>query len=139
MRHIQEQIGAVAGSIARLLDYQPYWAARAELLARSGAVEAALQAHRQAIGMEHDSAVPAACQCCLSAGRLGRAVSPKGVSRMRSHGYWHGHARVNDPPFYRLRMWANAFLCFSSLLAPLCLPHEVHIGFNGCSGCKRVR
>jgi len=42
---------------ARLADYQPYWAARAELLARSGAHDAARQAYRQAIGLERDEAV----------------------------------------------------------------------------------
>ena len=42
---------------ARLAEYQPYWAARAELLARSGATEAAAQAYAQAIGLERDPAV----------------------------------------------------------------------------------
>ena len=42
---------------ARLADYQPYWAARAELLARSGDAEAAAQAYEQAIGLERDPAV----------------------------------------------------------------------------------
>ncbi|MBI5278813.1 MAG: RNA polymerase subunit sigma-70 [Burkholderiales bacterium] len=41
----------------RLADYQPYWAARAELLARSGAQEAARSAYRRAIGLESDPAV----------------------------------------------------------------------------------
>ena len=41
----------------RLAEYQPYWAARADLLARSGACEAAAQAYRQAIGLERDPAV----------------------------------------------------------------------------------
>ncbi len=42
---------------ARLADYQPYWAARAHLLARSGDIDAALHAYRQAIGLESDPAV----------------------------------------------------------------------------------
>ncbi|HEY1393396.1 MAG TPA: DUF6596 domain-containing protein, partial [Methylibium sp.] len=41
----------------RLADYQPYWAARAELLARSGNAAASAQAYQQAIGLERDSAV----------------------------------------------------------------------------------
>jgi RNA polymerase sigma-70 factor (ECF subfamily) len=41
----------------RLAEYQPYWAARAELLARTGALEAASDAYRQAIGLERDPAV----------------------------------------------------------------------------------
>ena len=42
---------------ARLADYQPHWAARAELLARSGALDAAQQAYAQAIGLEREPAV----------------------------------------------------------------------------------
>ncbi|HSW21826.1 MAG TPA: RNA polymerase subunit sigma-70, partial [Burkholderiaceae bacterium] len=42
---------------ARLAEYQPHWAARAELLARSGATEAAQLAYAQAIGLERDAAV----------------------------------------------------------------------------------
>ena len=42
---------------ARLEQYQPYWAARAELLSRSGAVVQALEAYQQAIGLERDPAV----------------------------------------------------------------------------------
>ena len=42
---------------ARLADYQPHWAARAELLARSGRRELALQAYAQAIGLESEPAV----------------------------------------------------------------------------------
>ena len=44
-------------SDTRLADYQPYWAARAHLLARSGAIDLALHAYRQAIGLESDPAV----------------------------------------------------------------------------------
>jgi RNA polymerase sigma-70 factor (ECF subfamily) len=42
---------------ARLQAYQPYWAARAELLARSGAIADARVAYERAIGMESDPAV----------------------------------------------------------------------------------
>jgi RNA polymerase sigma-70 factor, ECF subfamily len=42
---------------ARLADYQPYWAARAGLLARNGAGQAAEQAYERAIGLEPDPAV----------------------------------------------------------------------------------
>lgn len=41
----------------RLACYQPYWAARAELLARCGRAGEAAQAYRQAIGLESDAAV----------------------------------------------------------------------------------
>jgi RNA polymerase sigma-70 factor (ECF subfamily) len=46
----------VAGD-TRLVEYQPYWAARAELLAKSGAVAEAGQAYEVAIGLERDPAV----------------------------------------------------------------------------------
>jgi RNA polymerase sigma-70 factor (ECF subfamily) len=42
---------------SRLGEYQPYWAARAELLARSGANREALEAYEMAIGLELDDAV----------------------------------------------------------------------------------
>ena len=42
---------------ARLAEYQPYWAARAELLARTGAHAAARRAYEIAIGLERDPAV----------------------------------------------------------------------------------
>lgn len=41
----------------RLADYQPYWAARADLLARAGAWAEALAAYDLAIGLERDPAV----------------------------------------------------------------------------------
>jgi RNA polymerase sigma-70 factor (ECF subfamily) len=41
----------------RLADYQPYWAARAELLAKTGAHQGARQAYEVAIGLERDPAV----------------------------------------------------------------------------------
>jgi len=42
---------------ARLRDYQPYWAARAGLLARAGDTGAAVLAYERAIGLEPDPAV----------------------------------------------------------------------------------
>lgn len=42
---------------ARLAEYQPYWAARAELLARTGAHDEARRAYEIAIGLERDPAV----------------------------------------------------------------------------------
>jgi predicted RNA polymerase sigma factor len=41
----------------RLIEYQPYWAARAELLARTGDREEARHAYEIAIGLERDPAV----------------------------------------------------------------------------------
>ena len=41
----------------RLTEYQPYWAARAELLAKAGAVVDARHAYDIAIGLERDPAV----------------------------------------------------------------------------------
>jgi len=60
-----ETRGAAAGMAAldeiagdpRLAEYQPYWAARAGLLARLGQIEAAAEAYRLAIGLEADPAV----------------------------------------------------------------------------------
>ena len=42
---------------SRLADYQPYWAARAELLAQTGAPGEARQAYEVAIGLERDPAI----------------------------------------------------------------------------------
>jgi len=42
---------------ARLAEYQPYWAARAELLAKTGAHHEARQAYEIAIGLESDPAI----------------------------------------------------------------------------------
>lgn len=41
----------------RLTEYQPYWAARAELLAKTGACQEAREAYDIAIGLESDAAV----------------------------------------------------------------------------------
>lgn len=51
---------------ARLQDYQPYWAARADLLARSGRPADAEQAYQRAIGLERDEAVRAFLQARLA-------------------------------------------------------------------------
>jgi RNA polymerase sigma-70 factor (ECF subfamily) len=45
------------GDDARLVEYQPYWAARAGLLTRTGDAQAADQAYKRAIGLESDPAV----------------------------------------------------------------------------------
>ena len=50
------QLDALADD-ARLADYQPYWAARAGLLARTGDTVAAASAYERAIGLESDPAV----------------------------------------------------------------------------------
>ncbi|QKC99359.1 RNA polymerase sigma factor [Mesorhizobium sp. NZP2298] len=62
---LAEAEGAVAGLAAlyvlgddkRLNEYQPYWAARAGLLARLGQVPQATEAYDRAIGLERDPAV----------------------------------------------------------------------------------
>jgi RNA polymerase sigma-70 factor (ECF subfamily) len=63
--HLGGREGARAGlaaldaleSDARLAEYQPYWAARADLLSRAGERDASQAAYRQAIGLEPDAAV----------------------------------------------------------------------------------
>jgi RNA polymerase sigma-70 factor (ECF subfamily) len=52
---------------ARLAQYQPYWAARATILARTGSTAAAAEAYRRAIGLESDPAVRAFLQEQLAA------------------------------------------------------------------------
>ena len=47
----------VLGGDARLRDYQPFWAARAELLAQAGRASEAAEAYRLAIGLEREAAV----------------------------------------------------------------------------------
>jgi RNA polymerase sigma-70 factor (ECF subfamily) len=62
---IAELRGAAAGlaalptleDVERLAEYQPYWAARADLLARTGDHDEADRAYEMAIGLERDSAV----------------------------------------------------------------------------------
>jgi len=46
----------------RLNEYQPYWAARAELLSKTGAHDEARQAYEMAIGLERDMTVRAFLQ-----------------------------------------------------------------------------
>jgi RNA polymerase sigma-70 factor (ECF subfamily) len=52
---------------ARLAQYQPYWAARATILARTGSTAEAAEAYRRAIGLESDPAVRAFLQEQLAA------------------------------------------------------------------------
>jgi RNA polymerase sigma-70 factor (ECF subfamily) len=59
-------LDAVAGHPG-LAQYQPWWAARAELLARSGATAAAREAYGLAIGLERDPAVRRFLQNALAA------------------------------------------------------------------------
>ncbi|MBW8907139.1 MAG: RNA polymerase subunit sigma-70 [Betaproteobacteria bacterium] len=67
---IAETRGAAAGLAelepladdARLAQYQPYWAARAALLARAGNAAAAAAAYQRAIGLESDPALRAFLQ-----------------------------------------------------------------------------
>ena len=54
-------LDVIAGD-PRLADYQPYWAARAELLARAGDAPAADRAYERAIGLESDPALRAFLQ-----------------------------------------------------------------------------
>jgi predicted RNA polymerase sigma factor len=62
---IAERDGAAAGleamksvsADARLSEYQPWWAARAELLARTGRHDEARHAYDVAIGLEKDESV----------------------------------------------------------------------------------
>ncbi len=51
-----EAMQEVAADV-RLAEYQPYWAARAELLAKTGALDEARRAYEIAIGLERDEAV----------------------------------------------------------------------------------
>ncbi|MGA8101533.1 MAG: RNA polymerase sigma factor [Candidatus Acidiferrales bacterium] len=60
---------------SRLAEYQPYWAARAELLAKSGAHREARQAYEIAIGLERDPSVRIFLQQRLS--RLASWPIPK--------------------------------------------------------------
>lgn len=55
------------GDDRRLADYQPYWAARAGLLARTGAAAAAAAAYQRAIGLERDPAVRRFLERCRAA------------------------------------------------------------------------
>jgi predicted RNA polymerase sigma factor len=61
-----EAIQAVAAD-SRLAEYQPYWAARAALLARSGFYGEARHSYRIAIGLEQDPAVREFLRLCEAA------------------------------------------------------------------------
>ncbi|HVZ82344.1 MAG TPA: DUF6596 domain-containing protein [Terracidiphilus sp.] len=52
-----DSLAADPQSSARLEEYQPWWAARADLLARTGAYAQARHAYDRAIGLERDDAV----------------------------------------------------------------------------------
>jgi RNA polymerase sigma-70 factor (ECF subfamily) len=60
-----DQLQALAAD-ARLTQYQPYWAARADLLAKTGAYDEAREAYDVAIGLEPDPAVRRFLQASLS-------------------------------------------------------------------------
>jgi RNA polymerase sigma-70 factor (ECF subfamily) len=61
-------LNEVAGD-ARIVEYQPYWAARAELLTKAGSREEARKAYEMAIGLERDPSVRRFLQ-----GRMEKAV-----------------------------------------------------------------
>ena len=63
---LDETIGPL-GEDKRMLGYQPYWAARAHLLARAGRTSEAAEAFRAAIGLTTDDAVRAYLQRQLAA------------------------------------------------------------------------
>jgi RNA polymerase sigma-70 factor (ECF subfamily) len=65
----------------RLTEYQPYWAARAELLSKTGAHEEARQAYEMAIGLEREPTVRAFLQKRLAAleRTFGAAASGAGL------------------------------------------------------------
>jgi RNA polymerase sigma-70 factor (ECF subfamily) len=75
---LSEQLGGAHGAAeglaaldalkddSQLADYQPYWAARAALLARTGNAQAVTEAYQRAIGLESDPAVRRFLQAALS-------------------------------------------------------------------------
>jgi RNA polymerase sigma-70 factor (ECF subfamily) len=83
---IAEVRGAAAGldalpepsADARLAEYQPYWAARADLLSRTDARSEAWEAYEMAIGLERDGAVRRFLQGRQAALRPGRDVIAEG-------------------------------------------------------------
>jgi RNA polymerase sigma-70 factor, ECF subfamily len=75
---------------AGLADYQPYWAARAELMARAGQMDAAGEAFERAIGLERDPSVRrhlARRRAALAAvdSRSARTTSGYGHAPTREH------------------------------------------------------
>jgi RNA polymerase sigma-70 factor (ECF subfamily) len=75
---LSEQLGGARGAAeglaaldalkddSQLAEYQPYWAARAALLARTGNAQAVTEAYQRAIGLESDPAVRRFLQAELS-------------------------------------------------------------------------
>ena len=94
---IAETRGPAAGLLAldalaadaRLAEYQPYWAARAGLLARTGEHAAADQAYERAIGLEADPAVRHFLQQ--------RRAEPRGRSGEPRFRYGQPEERPGDP------------------------------------------
>jgi RNA polymerase sigma-70 factor (ECF subfamily) len=70
-------LAAIAND-SRLSDYQPYWAACAELQARAGNIAAAEAAYQRAIGLESDPAVRRFLQ--QRCGSLRNSASSQGIS-----------------------------------------------------------
>jgi len=87
-----EALDALAGD-DRLANYQPYWAARADLLARSGALEAALEAYSRAIGLESDPEVRDFLQQRAASARA-RSTALIGRRHSRSLQAWVGGGPV---------------------------------------------
>jgi RNA polymerase sigma-70 factor (ECF subfamily) len=91
---IAEMRGAAAGlealpkpaADARLAEYQPYWAARAELLTRTGARDEAWDAYELAIGLERDIAVRRFLQQRQATLRPGRDVIAEGGATWKRGG-----------------------------------------------------
>ena len=73
-----------AAGDARLAEYQPYWAARAELLAKTGADAEAWHAYEIAIGLERDPAVRRFLQRRQSAGGRVLTGSESEATRRRA-------------------------------------------------------
>jgi RNA polymerase sigma-70 factor, ECF subfamily len=92
-----EALDALAGD-ARLASYQPYWAARDGLLARTGEVDAADEAYQRSIGLEADPAVRRFLQRRRAgAARVNRCGRPVAALRVRC-GSSHGCRSAASPP-----------------------------------------
>jgi RNA polymerase sigma-70 factor, ECF subfamily len=77
----------LAGDL-RLTHYQPYWAARADLLARAGERAAAQLAYERAIGLERDPAVRRFLQrrqseCAHASGQVASALASRSARNSR--------------------------------------------------------
>lgn len=96
---LAELHGPVAGLAAldalgddpRLIDYQPFWAARASLLALAGSATAADQAYERAIGLEADPAVRRFLQERRARLRQG---APADEKKRGSNAHWAGKVPV---------------------------------------------